>query len=308
MQDNNASNNYNNISDEALDEFISSGAEMSEESIEKLIGPTENADNQEVVQQPANTQNVSQDTQKQDDLSTEEERNYRIAMLEERDKRRELQRRLQETEERGRQAETKLQQIIDQINQNSPRAPNFEEAPLESLKYEQEMLKRSIEQEQHQVRQMIDYQREQAFMSQYKDDATRFSTQNPDFKEAYSSLMNGRFQELTAFGFSPEHANNIMLQEEAGIVSKAYQDRVNPAERLYQVAKMRGYNPTASKQQQPAPKSEIQQLAKAKEAGMSLSNTSGGASNKNADITLEALLAMEDDDFLANFDKVMKKR
>jgi len=299
MQDNNF---VNNISDEAIDRFISSGGTdgVNLETGQEIPDKTIEQNDTEVMS------NLETTDQKQQDLQNQEieERNYKAAMLEERDRRKELQRRLQEQEERSKQAETQLQKIIEEINRNTQIGPSFEEAPLEALRHEQNLLKRELELERQQVQYLAEQQKQTAFVENYKNYAASFAKSNPDFGDAYNNLLQNRYQELTVIGYSPQEAKNLLFQEEAMIVSKAYQDGVNPAERMYQLAKQRGHSnkPVEQKSNQPT----MEQIAKTKNAGMSLSNTSGGAS-KGPDLSIEALLAMDDADFDANWDKVIKK-
>lgn len=98
----------------------------------------------------------------------------------------------------------------------------------------------------------------QQVMEQYATKAREFATEAPDFQQAYQHLIRSRVEELQALGYQPQQAVNQARQEELTIAVNAMSQGANPAERLYNVAKMRGYQqqteaapaPTA---QQPAP-------------------------------------------------------
>jgi hypothetical protein len=57
-------------------------------------------------------------------------------------------------------------------------------------------------------------------------------------------LYNSRKQELETMGYNdPTQVHQGILNEEAAIVSQSLMNRASPAERLYSLAKMRGYQP-----------------------------------------------------------------
>ena len=102
--------------------------------------------------------------------------------------------------------------------------------------------------------------------------------------------------------------SNIVQQYEIAIVSKAFQDGVNPAERLYAFAETRGYkkadptpvvDPAVAAQEKAAAAmgeaaKKLGTIARGQAAGKSLSGA-GGASVDT--MTIESLLAMDDEEF-----------
>jgi hypothetical protein len=102
----------------------------------------------------------------------------------------------------------------------------------------------------------------------------------------------------------------LMLQDETAIVARAFQDGVNPAERIYAIAKSRGYK--AAEEESPLASNEnkqimdkLDQLDKGIKNSRSLGNISGSAPTSQS-LTLEKLAMMDDDDFDRNWNKVMK--
>ena len=114
--------------------------------------------------------------------------------------------------------------------------------------------------------------------------------------------MQSRFSELKTAGYSDQQAQALMVEDERMIVLKAYQDQVNPAQRLYEIARMRGYSPKAKQSN-----NNINTLKKVQEASMSLSNTNSSSPGQKSQITLEDLLTMDMDDFDKNWTKVIKR-
>ncbi len=117
--------------------------------------------------------------------------------------------------------------------------------------------------------------------------------------------MQTRLDELVAMGYNQAEAINIRTQDEIAIAAKAYADGVNPGERIYALAKMRGFSQQQVQPQTPIADAtqKIDQLEKGLNASKSLSGASGKAS---AELTLEALASMEDADFDKAWEKMIK--
>jgi hypothetical protein len=74
-----------------------------------------------------------------------------------------------------------------------------------------------------------------------------FATANPDYDKASSHLFEMRRQELIAAGWSdPAEIQTMMANEATGLAARAMQQGRNPAEVVYQLAKLRGYAPPAA--------------------------------------------------------------
>lgn len=92
-------------------------------------------------------------------------------------------------------------------------------------------------------------QQQQQVVSAYANAANQFAAETPDWRDAYQFLAKSRVDELVALGYNPQQANAYQQQEEFNIAVNCMQQGVNPAEKLYTIAKMRGY----TKGEQPAP-------------------------------------------------------
>lgn len=139
---------------------------------------------------------------------------------------------------------------------------------------------------------------EQQFRTTYISDATQFLAKTPDFRDAYSHLVQGRDRELAAIGMTdPAERKAYIAKEEKAIVQAALQAKKSPSETLYGLAKARGYAGTAPKpaQQHNDQQARIQQIANGqKAAGNHLSNA-GGSSGEG--LTAEAFLNMTDEQY-----------
>lgn len=183
----------------------------------------------------------------------------------------------------------------------------------------------------------------------YRNDAIAFVQQQPDFGFAYRYLMNHRLQELEAAGITDEAQRRKMVSaDEMNLVKAALKPgpdgrpQASAAQRLYAMAKLRGYDPAKhgqqvqaapavngqqqppaqqqpaqqqppvaanGQQQQPAPApnvaEELERIRKGVQSGTSLSD-GGGAPAVN--LTPQALLAMPDEEFAALVEKLPASR
>lgn len=181
--------------------------------------------------------------------------------------------------------------------------PSYDEDPAGHLKHQIETLtgklseleitgKQSREQD-------AEVQEQQRFMSRYRASAEEYGIQQTDFMAAYEWLSKDADAELKVRGYSdPLDRQRIMAQEEFALVGNAFKDDANPAERLYELAKRRGYKAEAPKDE-----NKIVNLEKAKGAAKTLSGTGGGTDNA---ITLQHLTDLEGKEFDAQWEKLRK--
>lgn len=154
-------------------------------------------------------------------------------------------------------------------------------------------------------------QQEMQFMQAYQIAAQQFAARSPDFGNAYQHWLKGRLEELTDAGYSPEQALHIRSAEERGLVAKAFEDGVNPAERLYAVAKRRGYTvPSSAPAEQPAaekPAVDPAEKLKQIEQGQRSTPSMGGGASKPR-LTLKSISEMTDEEFQAlDWERTMKE-
>lgn len=316
MSENTSNTNVtgDNISDDKFNQFFESGGNVELEGNDANESQQDNQDQTDTtknqtasIQENQNT--TSQEAGKQDDKQAEHERNYKAMAHEERERRKEIQQQLSAHQQQMVQMQNVLTRILDKANQQQqPQALDFNADPIGVLKQNQEALAQELERQRHIENTRLQHETRNAqleqFDNQYKLSAMEFVQQQKDFTDAYQYLRNSRIQEFQAAGFTLKEANNLFIDDERAIAAKAFQDGINPAERLYNLSKMRGYNAQSANNTHDKTTSndkKIENLQKGMQASKSL-NGNGGQREK-APVTLESLMQMQNDeldDYLAN--------
>jgi len=245
------------------------------------------------------------------------------ALHEEREARRALADELKQQGERYAKLEGRLQELGQRFGQAPPqqqdqqqqRPPSVEEDPVGAIKRVDDTVRLLAEQQQAQ-------QQEREFVTAYGNAARQFSANQTDFGNAYQHLMAARDGELQAIGFAdPAQRAAIIANEERSIAIRAFREGVNPAERIYALAKARGYAPPAAEAAatpSPAPAAaggavntsersaseKVAQTQRAQEAARSLS---GGGSASSGGLTLDALAEMSEEEFAKVDERVWEK-
>jgi hypothetical protein len=129
--------------------------------------------------------------------------------------------------------------------------------------------------------------------------------ERPDFLAAYQHARQARVTELCALGYAPQEALAITFDNEAEIISNAYAAGQNPARVIYDYAQRHGYRggpgpvrhdagvaPRSTPAMSEAEKVAL--AARGQAASKSLSNAGGGSAGTP---TLEALAGMSDEEF-----------
>lgn len=203
------------------------------------------------------------------------------ALHEEREKRKELKAKIEKMEQ--------LFQQFQQGKQQEQKPPiTFEDDPFEYLKQEVQQVKTFADEQKQREQVTSDFQ---GTIAKYTESARQFAAQNTDFQEAYRHLTLSRMAEYQEAGYSAEEANHLAQQDEMAIVKKALADDINPAERMYKLAKLRGYSKKVEAPAEvPKPQPKLDTIEKGVKASQSLSNK-GGASPKS--LSLEDLADMD---------------
>lgn len=216
------------------------------------------------------------------------------ALHEERERRKELAAELEKARELSRKMEERFQAWQDA---NKPKPPAFEEDPAAHLKAETEELKAWREEQRRAAEESRANQerrsQQERMMQTYHAYARDFAQRTPDFQESYKALAAWRDEELRVAGWDdPAERHQRLIADEMGIVAKAMRDGVNPAERIYALAK---------KVATPKPKDDnFEQIERGQKAARSLSNASGSTPAKTS---LERLAAMSDEEFAEEMQK-----
>jgi hypothetical protein len=188
------------------------------------------------------------------------------AFHEERERRKTVERELQaEREARTKEQieRAKVAERLDLLNAALAPQPKAEDKPAPAPDPEQDIfgyakwqgerlaaLERQLGEVNGQVgkvREQSAQERSEAGLRQaYVTDAQRFSAATPDFGAAYVHLLQTRDQELAHIGHAdPQKRAAMIAAEEREIVAAALQAGVSPSERIYGLAKLRGYAPAA---------------------------------------------------------------
>jgi hypothetical protein len=165
------------------------------------------------------------------------------ALQEERQKRAEYERKLDEAVRRM----AELEQRVPKAPEPTPEPePDPETDPIGALKHAREQLRKM--QEETAQTQRVAQLNQIAYQS-----ATAFKEQAPDYPDAYRYAINSRAQELAALGTPQNDIPQILQMEELNLIDTALRNNGNPAEVIYRFAKARGFNATAPAPAAPAP-------------------------------------------------------
>jgi hypothetical protein len=121
-------------------------------------------------------------------------------------------------------------------------------------------------------------------------DAREFRTKTPDYDQAYNFFLSNRDAELAFYGVPQAERAQIIDNEQLQIAAGAFQRGISPAQVLYDVARHRGYKPSAA-----GAGEKIERIASGQERGKTLSGTGGGAAGP--EMTAERLLKMSNEEF-----------
>lgn len=239
------------VSDVVESQDDESREEISEKTIEADLEP----ENKETEEEEAETEEINESEVKP-------KRDLEKAFKSEHFKRKQLKVEVEAAQSRARELEEQLQKMRDEIakQQQEQQAklaqpepeeiPDPEADPLGFYNYKINQLEKATKQhteylqQQHQAQQQR--QAYDQFINTYRASTEEYLSKVPDYKDAYSFLYNERYNELLDAGYNAQQADALAKEDEMAIVAKAYQDRVNPAERLYKLATRRGFAVKAS--------------------------------------------------------------
>lgn len=137
---------------------------------------------------------------------------------------------------------------------------------------------------------------EGAVRSAYLEDAKKFLSDEPAFRDAMAHLIGQRHAVLEAAGVSDKHQREKMIeQEEMQIVLQSFQGRKRPAEAMWKIALASGYakgngGPNPSHQQ------NVQRLQQ-QQRGMAASRSLSGAGKAAGALTISQIADMDQDEF-----------
>lgn len=230
------------------------------------------------------------------------------ALHEERERRKELQRQIEDV---NRRADERFNLIAQKLAASAPPAdpakreiPDPEKDAVGAIRMTAEEVKVLSDFKRQVEAQAAQGQAIQALFAHASRLETDFEKDNPDFQAASAYLRDSRAREMAAFGVDAYRIQQQIGFEKLQLVQSALQNGRNPAEVIYALAKMRGYAPTRSAGKATAADGEaakLARIARGQEAGASLGAASGAAPGKTG---IETLLAMSDAEFSTALDKM----
>lgn len=228
------------------------------------------------------------------------------ALHEEREKRRQLQAKIE-------QMEQTFQKLVDRVQQPmaapapppAPDIPSYESDPVGHVKARLDALSQQSTVTTQHIQQ-------QSAMQKFVDALGTLEGQmratTPDYDDAINFAKQSRYEELAALGYSPEASAEMMRQEILGTAAYCMQQGRNPVEAFYNYAKVRGWNgPNGQPPAKPTVATTAKKLATVARAQSATKALPKGGSAPPAARTLEDLATMEDKDFDKYFDSIMRK-
>lgn len=147
--------------------------------------------------------------------------------------------------------------------------------------------------------------RAQQRLSQAASLEQQFAAATPDYTQAVQHLHQNRVAELTAYGYGQEQIGQILANDANAIFDNAMAQGKNPAEVLYQAAKMRGWSPETAAPDPAAATARVEAKAAAQANTGSLA-TAGGPSTAGQ-YTMEMLARMPEDELAKLPKEVVRK-
>ena len=149
-------------------------------------------------------------------------------------------------------------------------------------------------------------QRQAALHQHVQTLENQFMQQTPDYPQATQHLYQSRVAELTAYGYGQDQIQAILANDANAIVQNAMAQGKNPAQVLYEAAKLRGWSGAAPAA--PAPAAPAQQIEAKRQAQANTGtlSTAGGPSNAGQ-YTVEMLANMSEADLAKLPREVIRK-
>lgn len=255
-------------------------------------------------------------------VSAEEHENIKKALQEERQLRRQATEQLQSITQLIQQMRESRQQPKQEAEE--PKPPSLEEDPIGYFKWENEQLRKQVEEiktgSTKSVEQVQAQLEEQRFWDTVIRSEQEIRTTAPDYDDATTFLENSRVAELEymvpddqhgqalaqQYGYqTPAQLRAAMLnQDRIAVAKQAMQLGKSPAQFYYELAKRRGYTPKAANGAgngagQQAGKTTGQQMIEAARRGQKAAKTlSGGTNGSGPDkpLNINDLVDLYDED------------
>ncbi|MET3483122.1 hypothetical protein [Methylobacterium sp. 1973] len=234
------------------------------------------------------------------------------AFHEERERRKAVEKELNDLREKYARGDERLRVITEAMQARQqpaaaqPETPAAPPSPDEDIFGYAKHLEKQIEDLRNGVQQETARQRQEReageVVRDYHTDLNRFAQSEPTFADAFRHVMQSRAAEYAALGVPQDQIAQALANDEFQVAMQARQAGVSPAERIFQIAKARGFTPKAAEPAPaPAPAETAAQKVERVAAGQagpgkSLSAAGGAPAGE---VTFEMLAAMSEKDFEA---------
>lgn len=249
-----------------------------------------------------------------------DEERYRAMATEERERRKEIQKQIDTLNQENAKLKGTFDKIMQKAQEQAERdsqqnIPSFDENPLEALRYENEQLKQKMgkidqnitQKEQAEIQNRQIQERQTQFVSLYKQKANEFRKEAPDFDAAYKYLLETRQEEHRLSGYDEGMVDQLLYEDEAAIVANALQQGINPASRLYQLAKLRGYKAGDNIKSGSRIDENNEKIANLERGLKASKSVNTGGSNSRDQLTLEDVADMSEDELeKVDWNRLMK--
>jgi hypothetical protein len=287
------------VSDADVDAFFDNGGELPSTEPEQA-----EAQDAEPEQDTAEVREQAQQAETTEDADVKkDDRTVPYGALhEERQLRKEAKAEATELREKMARMEERVQMFQEAIKPAEPEV-SFDDDPAEYLRKQAEQTNQTLDSLKQQQEQQLQRQQQAAannqFMQRYQAAAAEYSEQNPQFQDAYQHLIENRVQEHMIAGLNKDQAIETANREEQAIVRMAFENGSNPAEKLVELAKIRGWNATS--QEKAPPVDKVDQVTK----GQSEAKTISKGGQGNTTLTLESLADLDGDEFDKAWEKLI---
>ena len=224
--------------------------DVSIEQVEQLLQAQEE---EELGAEPEAEESVSEPAPEPEQRAVSEPEegpkgDLRVALREERERRRQAEERWQATM----QQQAAMNQYLAELNQRlnpqeaPPPPPDFESDPANYLKHNLDTVQRALghfaaQQEQAQ-RAYAQQQQLEAMTAAVNTQEQSFAQKNADYYEALDYMRSRMAEEYKVLGVPEDQIPAAVTQNLRTFGLQALQAQQNPAERIYGLAKARGYN------------------------------------------------------------------
>lgn len=284
--------------------FFESGGETAPESVESTSSETTENESQE-VQNESSTEDAAVETKAPEQKQEKQEKTVPLAALHQ------ARSEIKEMREKYAKMEQVFQRFAQMQEQaEQPKLPSLEENPVAYFEARNQQLEQTIHQLKETQQQFEARQAQEAQEAQFRYAVqaveAEFAKTNPDYPDATHYLRSEIYQDALNRGATPQEAEASLLQQMRVMIVNAAQVGINPAQMVYHMAQARGFKTKqveAPKQEQQSPSEKIASINKGQAAAKSLSSTGGKG---KAELTLEAMAEMDDDELAKHWGQIKK--